>query len=99
MRRVFADTFFYIAVLNRNDGTHRRTMEFIAVGAMDIVTTVAILLEVADAMSSPARRESCSKFLADLAAQPQTLICGLVDDDLLGRGLSLYRSRPDHFCP
>ncbi len=27
MKRVFADAFFYLAVLNRNDAAHRRSME------------------------------------------------------------------------
>jgi predicted nucleic acid-binding protein len=45
-------------------------------------------------MSSPARRLACGGFLADLATQPHTVVRGL-DDDLLGRGVALYRARPD----
>ena len=94
MRRVFADAFFFIAVLNRADAAHRRAMEFVAGGAVKMVTTVAILLEVADAMSTPARRLACGGFIEDLPNQPNTVVRGL-DDELLARGLRLYRSRPD----
>ena len=94
MKRVFADAFLYIAMLNRSDAAHRRAMELVASGAVEIVPTVAILLEVADAMSAPARRLACGGFLEDLIAHSSTMVHRL-DDDLLGRGLELYRARPD----
>ena len=94
MRRVFADAFFYIAVLNRNDAAHRSSLEIIAGGSLEIVTTTAILLEVADAMSAPARRRQCGRFLAELARQPHTAVHE-IDGDLFARGLALYRDRPD----
>ena len=72
MSRVFADAFFYIALLNRSDAAHPRAMEFVRRGADRVVTTVAVLLEVADAMSAPSRRAECARFLGSLPVQAGT---------------------------
>ena len=94
MKRVFADAFFYIALLNRSDAAHLQAMLLITSGGIETVTTVAVLLEVADAMASPSRRVACGEFLANLATQPANLIRRM-DDDLIERSLALYRSRAD----
>jgi predicted nucleic acid-binding protein len=94
MKRVFVDAFFYIAVLNRHDAAHSRAMAAVAGGAVEVVTTVAVMLEVADAMAVPAMRSGCAKFLEMLAARPRTKVLP-VSDELLAPGLGLYRSRPD----
>jgi predicted nucleic acid-binding protein len=94
MRRVFADAFFYIAVLNRHDSAHGSAMRFIAAEAVEVVTTHAVLLEVANAMSAPARREACGRFLEDLADGSDTIIRPS-DDALWRRALALYRTRLD----
>ena len=73
MKRVFADAFFYIAVLNRNDAAHAKAMELVEAGTIEAVTTVAVLLEVADAMSVPGMRVACGKFIDGLVAKSQTL--------------------------
>jgi len=64
MSRVFADAFFYIAVLNRRDAAHQRAMNVLSAGALQMVTTKAVLLEVADAMATPAWRGACAQFRA-----------------------------------
>ncbi len=94
MKRVFADAFFYIAVLNRKDAAHQKAIKYVASRITETLTTTAVLLEVADAMSTPTRRSGCAEFLADLTAQPQTIVCP-INDGLFERGLVLYRSRPD----
>ena len=94
MKRVFADAFFYIALLNRNDAAHVCALEIMGQGELEVVTTIAVLMEVADAMSAPARLGICAAFLEDLATQPQTTI-GQLDEALYQRGLQLYRQRAD----
>ncbi len=94
MKRVFADAFFYIAVLNRHDAAHQRAMNSVAAGAIEVVTTAAVLLEVADAMTAPLWRSKCAEFLEDLPKQDATTIHPL-SDALWRRGLDLYRRRPD----
>lgn len=94
MSRVFADAFFYIAVLNRHDAAHKRAMAIIADGARRVVTSAAVLLEVADAMAAPACRKVCSAFLDNLPAQDGTTVVPL-SAELWARGIDLYRRRPD----
>ncbi len=94
MKRVFSDAFFYIAVLNRHDAAHARAMEIVARGVDEIVTTAAVLLEVADAMSAPIWRGVCAEFLEDIAGQNGVDIHPL-SEDLWKRGFDLYRSRAD----
>ena len=95
MRRVFADAFFYLALLSERDAAHGRATEIFHSGEITgTVTTVAVLLEVADGLSSPARRGVCAGFLDDLAREPKTTV-RCVDDDLFQRGLDLYRTRSD----
>src|SRR5207302_6178224 len=51
---VFADTYFFHAMLNERDSAHARVMEFIASAEVDqLVTTAWVLVEVADGMNRP----------------------------------------------
>ena len=93
MKRLFADAFFYIAVLNRHDAAHERAMSLVAKGGIRVVTTAAVLLEVADAMTAPARRGVCAEFLEDLPAQGTAI--RPLSEDLWRRGIALYRRRAD----
>lgn len=95
MNRVFADSFFYLAVLNRDDAAHARAMAHVEKEAgTTTVTTVAVMLEVADALSAPTSRISCVEFLDNLAVQPNTIVRSL-DDELLACGMALYGRRSD----
>jgi predicted nucleic acid-binding protein len=56
MTRVFADTFFFLAVLNRRDPSHEAALRFYGDDSMHFVTTEWVLGEVANASSAPAMR-------------------------------------------
>jgi hypothetical protein len=95
MGRVFADAFFYLALLSERDAAHRRAVEIFRSGEITgTVTTVAVLLEVADGFGGTPRRERCGEFLASVWTRPGTTIVSL-SDTLVERGLKLYRDRPD----
>jgi predicted nucleic acid-binding protein len=95
MSRVFADAFFYLALLSERDAAHRRAAEIYRSGEITgTVTTVAVLLEVADGLGGTPRRERCGAFLASVWSRPGTMIVSL-SDTLVQRGLKLYRDRPD----
>jgi uncharacterized protein len=97
MKRVFADSFFYLAVLNRADGAHQQAVAAVRAGGIEAVNTTAVLLEVADAMSAPLLRTACVRFLTALRERSDTQVLAL-GDDLLTRGLALYRERLDRAC-
>jgi predicted nucleic acid-binding protein len=56
MTRVFADTFFFLAVLNRRDPSHEEALQFYGDTSLHFVTTEWVLSEMADASSAPATR-------------------------------------------
>ena len=93
MNAVFADTFFYLALLDERDPSHSQALaQSRECGA--IVTTEFILLELGNAC---ARADDHADFLALLAgirASPRTQIVPL-DSRLLQRGLDLFAGRHD----
>ncbi len=95
MRRGFADTHFYLALLNRRDADHARASEIFARGEFaEFVTTTGIILEVADGMCGLPERERCIRFLDRLRGQPNTKVVEL-NDALIWRGYALYCTRLD----
>lgn len=93
MNAVFADTFFYLALLDKRDPAHERAVAQSKI-KQTILTTEFILLELGNAC---ARAEDHADFLALLAgirASPRTRIVPL-DSRLLQRGLGLFAERPD----
>jgi len=90
---VFADTSFYLALLDERDPLHRRAMAESSMNQL-IMTTEFIVLEVGNACS---RAEDHADFLAmveGMRASPRTTIIPL-DSRLLQRGLDLFADRPD----
>ena len=94
MNEVFADTFYYIALLNPADQHHEAAVRHFATMKRPMVTTAWVLTEVADAFSSPPTRRTAHRFLGDLGARTRTRIIP-PDDELFRRGLALYGARPD----
>lgn len=93
MNPIFADTFFYLALLDADDPAHERALEQ-SKATQTILTTDFILLELGNACS---RAEDHADFLALLAgirSSPRTRIIPL-DSHLLQRGLDLFADRPD----
>jgi predicted nucleic acid-binding protein len=90
----FADTFFYLALLNPDDDAHARAVTASRVRRDRIVTTVWVLTEVADALCSPAHRSAYPALLNALQDDPLTEIVA-AEDDLFLRGSDLYARRPD----
>jgi len=90
---VFADTFFYLALLNDDDAAHGRALAESKV-SRPIVTSEFVLLELGNAC---ARAEDHADFLAvvdGMRASPRISIVPL-DSELLERSLQLMATRPD----
>ena len=95
MMTVFADTYYFLALVNANDPGHERTVTFTKAFTGRMVTTAWVLVEMADALAFSAlgRAEFCSTW-NDLQADPDAEISGC-DDQLLADGIQLYSQRPD----
>ena len=63
MNEVFADTFYYIALLNPADHFHAAAIQATQALTSRLVTTAWVLTEVADALSAPAVRQRTYAFL------------------------------------
>jgi hypothetical protein len=94
VKRLFADSFFFIALLNERDACHHRAIQVSRQSGAFIVTTRWVLAEVADALSAPAWRGGAGAFIEFVLTAPGFLVQGS-SDELFTRGMELYRSRHD----
>jgi len=94
MTEVFADSFYYLALLNASDRFHAAAVAATQSLRSPLLTTSWILTEVADAMSAPAVRHRAHRLLQRIAADPNTRLIA-ASPEWYDRGLALYRARPD----
>jgi predicted nucleic acid-binding protein len=94
MKPVFADAFYYVALLNRGDVYHQRAVEISRHFRGPIVTTTWVLVEVADAFAGSASRQRIMPFIQALEDDPDTNILS-ASMALFNRGLRLYSERTD----
>jgi predicted nucleic acid-binding protein len=95
MRTVFADTFYFLALLNPADVTHAKAVKFTSGNTLRILTTDWVLTEFADGMAkSPRGRVEFLATLADLQADTDATIVPC-DHALMAEGVHLYEQRPD----
>jgi uncharacterized protein len=94
MTPVFADTFYFLALLNVADEAHKWAVDWTATTRRPMLTTRWVLAEVGDAMAAPLNR---GLFVEMLQRLPYETRCEIAagSDDLFERGLELYRHRPD----
>jgi hypothetical protein len=94
MRRVFADTFYCLALLNRHDPAPEKSLAFCGHEHLEIVTTEWVLPEVADANGEPGRRPGFQRLFALLERDEAARVIPATHA-LFRRGLQLFFSRPD----
>jgi len=95
MTTVFADTYYFLALVNAKDAGHARAVAFTKAFTGRMVTTAWVLTEMADALASSALGRA--EFVAawnDLHIDPDAQVIGC-DDQLLAAGIQLYSQRPD----
>jgi uncharacterized protein len=94
VKRVFADSHFFIALLNARDEAHGRASQVETGPSLHLVTTRWVLAEVADAMAAPVYRTQAATFLKLAKANPWLRILD-ASDALFEQGSNLYSTRPD----
>lgn len=91
VRRVFADTHFYIALLSPKDADHLRALRFLATSdTLEFVTTTSVLGELGNAMCRPRQRVRFSRFLNTLRNDTRTRV--------IDTGRGLFWRGIDFFC-
>lgn len=94
MTVLFADTFYYLALLGRQDAAHRRAVDLSRTVLCDTITTAWVLTEVADALAAPVRRGAFLALLERLRADPTSTILAPTQE-LFDKGVDLYARRSD----
>jgi len=94
VKAIFADSFYFLALLRLEDSAHARALAASQNRTDRLVTTAWVLTEVADALAVPATREGFPRLLAALRTDPA---CTIVPptQDLFDAGVELYARRPD----
>jgi uncharacterized protein len=92
--RLFADTWFYLALINARDENHAVALEWAVASNATVVTTQWILIEVANALSGSQIRGQLKARFDDLSLDPHTLILEVSPLDFT-RGMQLYGKRSD----
>jgi hypothetical protein len=91
---VFADTFCFLALLNRKDRMHAAAVTLSDRLQGRILTTEWVLTELADALSAPEDRATCVAFLTGLSRDPDIRIIRS-RPDLWAEGFELFAGRKD----
>lgn len=94
MGEVFVDTVHLLALVNPRDQWRDQALDRAAGVTEPLVTTGAVLVEVADALCRPGHRNVATQVLTAVREDPD-FTCVPVDAALFDRALTLYAGRVD----
>ena len=94
MNRIFADSYFFFAILSPHDAAHARAIDFGRRNRGPLLTTAWVLTEVADGLASTPRRQVFRRVVEDLEANRLNLIVP-ANPETFEKGVELYHARPD----
>lgn len=94
MKAVFADTFYYIALLDANDSAHETAVAATRQLKSPTVTTAWVLLELANTLSASRHRGVFARLLERLRANPNVIIYE-AEREIFDLGVDLYQKRED----
>jgi hypothetical protein len=98
MNMGFADSFYFLALLNPKDAAHDKAAALSLSFRGQMVTTEWVITEVADAMAAPGNRRLFESFFAELTANPDITVLWS-NEALFQRGLRLYFNHKDKDWP
>lgn len=91
---LFVDTVYWLALINPRDNWHAKAVEWAAKIAEPLVTTDAVLTEVADALCHADQRRWAIEAIRNVRTDPKiTSVSG--STRLFSRGFELYAARQD----
>src|SRR5690349_3771110 len=97
MRRVFVDTFYWVARISPRDQWHQKAVELSAsLNDAILITTEAVLIEVLNYFSEygPEMRAAVAEIVHRIVGDPFVIVVGQVREDFL-EGLNLFEMRLD----
>jgi predicted nucleic acid-binding protein len=94
MKPVFADTVYFLALLNPTDQFHRQTRALSQHPRPPLLTTEFVLTEVGDALSQPENRPGFARLIQLLRLQPDVTLVPATSE-LFRQACELHAQRPD----
>jgi predicted nucleic acid-binding protein len=94
MKVVFADSYYFLAGVNKYDVGHTKALSFARSFRGRFITTEWVLSEVGDALAQPRDRPAYLAILQSLRNDVQTTIVE-ASHQLFVAGVELYAERPD----
>lgn len=94
MSRIFADSFYFFALINERDQAHARALEWTNAFQGRMFTTEWVLLEVADGIARSPARATFHLIREDILDSRRHVVVPF-DTDFYEAGLELYAARSD----
>jgi uncharacterized protein len=94
MTRVFADSYFFFALLNPRDAAHAKAVEFCRGDRRPLITTAWVLTELADGLATTPQRQVFRRLLDDFEAARANLIVP-ANVETFEKGVDLFDNRAD----
>jgi predicted nucleic acid-binding protein len=94
MKEVFADTSYFVALLNATDESHERAEALTGDQPRYLVTTAWVLVELANSLCKIRTRSVFTAAWVAFRSDPSLVIVEATQE-LLDRGVTLYAARPD----
>lgn len=94
MTELFADTFYFIAILNVDDDAHAAAAQFSTDPSVRLVTTAWVLTELADGLATTNGRKIFESFVRELESDSRVQVIE-PQRTLWRTGIALYINRPD----
>jgi len=94
MSEVFADTFYFLALLSPTDAANRKAREVTVGQPATLVTTAWVLTELANSLAGRRTRAGFLKMSDSLRSNPAVVIVA-PEQGLFEAGIELYAARPD----
>lgn len=94
MNRVFADTAFYVAIVNARDDLHESARTFSETYTGPVITTEYVLVELRHWFIRNGCRDQYPAVANAIRTDPHTTVIP-ADGNLLAEAAQLYASRPD----
>jgi len=94
MIRVFADSYYYLALVNPGDEHHQRVVQESSVARVQSVTTAWVLTEVGNHLAATRHRSEFVNLLEAIAADENSMLVEATQE-LFERGAELYAERAD----
>jgi hypothetical protein len=93
--RLFLDTAFVLALLDRRDDLHQAAKELLPLlhRAQEVWTTEAVLIEIGNALAR-SNRQGATRFIESCYSTANVRVAPM-DGDLMRRAYDLYSARPD----